>query len=122
MRIAVHRCRPGFTSLIIWSQTGIETRGSSGRTLEVTTTNVPGSPEAVTLTTQSVSCEPGATPAADRQRLLVLKFTGRMSNAEIGVVMERTEGAIKSLYHRTLIALRRELDQPDGSWEDRETP
>jgi RNA polymerase sigma-70 factor (ECF subfamily) len=32
-----------------------------------------------------------------------------MSNAEIGAAMERTEGAIKSLYHRTLIALRQEL-------------
>jgi RNA polymerase sigma-70 factor (ECF subfamily) len=47
----------------------------------------------------------------DRQRLLVLKFAGRMSNAEIGAIMERTEGAIKSLYHRTLIALRQELVQ-----------
>jgi RNA polymerase sigma-70 factor (ECF subfamily) len=46
---------------------------------------------------------------ADRQRLLVLKFAGRMSNAEIGLIMERTEGAIKSLYHRTLIALRQEF-------------
>jgi RNA polymerase sigma-70 factor (ECF subfamily) len=48
---------------------------------------------------------------ADRQRLLVLKFAGRMSNAEIGVIMERTEGAIKSLYHRTLLALRQEFVQ-----------
>ncbi len=45
----------------------------------------------------------------DRQQLLVLKFVERMSNAEIGAAMERTEGAIKSLYHRTLIALRQEL-------------
>jgi RNA polymerase sigma-70 factor (ECF subfamily) len=47
----------------------------------------------------------------DRQRLLVLKFAGRLSNAEIGAIMDRTEGAIKSLYHRTLIALRQELSQ-----------
>jgi RNA polymerase sigma-70 factor (ECF subfamily) len=32
-----------------------------------------------------------------------------MSNAEIGDVMGRTEGAIKSLYHRTLNALRDEV-------------
>ena len=32
-----------------------------------------------------------------------------MSNAEIAGVMGRTEGAIKSLYHRTLVALRGEL-------------
>ena len=45
----------------------------------------------------------------ERQQLLLLKFVEHQSNAEIGVVMNRTEGAIKSLYHRTLIALRDEL-------------
>jgi RNA polymerase sigma-70 factor (ECF subfamily) len=50
---------------------------------------------------------------ADRQQLLVLKFVERMSNAEIGAAMERTEGAIKSLYHRTLVALRQDLTDPD---------
>jgi RNA polymerase sigma-70 factor (ECF subfamily) len=47
--------------------------------------------------------------AADRQQLLVLKFIEQMTNAEIGQVMGRTEGAIKSLYHRTLVSLRQEL-------------
>lgn len=46
---------------------------------------------------------------ADRQQLLVLKFVDHLSNAEIGEAMDRTEGAIKSLYHRTLIALRDDL-------------
>lgn len=45
----------------------------------------------------------------DRQQLLLLKFIEQMSNAEIGAIMGRTEGAIKSLYHRTLLALREEL-------------
>jgi len=45
----------------------------------------------------------------ERQQLLTLKFVDGMSNAEIGQIMERTEGAIKSLYHRTLLALRDEL-------------
>ena len=43
---------------------------------------------------------------SDRQQLLILKFVEHYSNAEIGQIMGRTEGAIKSLYHRTLIALR----------------
>lgn len=47
----------------------------------------------------------------DRQQLLILKFVERMSNAEIGVVMGRSEGAIKSLYHRTLISLRDEMSR-----------
>lgn len=43
---------------------------------------------------------------AERQKLLTLKFIERMSNAEIGRLMGRSEGAIKSLYHRTLVSLR----------------
>lgn len=46
---------------------------------------------------------------AERQQLLLLKFIEQKSNAEIGEIMDRTEGAIKSLYHRTLLALRDEL-------------
>jgi RNA polymerase sigma-70 factor (ECF subfamily) len=45
----------------------------------------------------------------ERQQLLMLKFVDQLSNAEIGDIMERTEGAIKSLYHRTLIALRDDI-------------
>jgi len=48
---------------------------------------------------------------AERQELLLLKFIEQKSNAEIGDMMSRTEGAIKSLYHRTLLALRDELTQ-----------
>jgi RNA polymerase sigma-70 factor, ECF subfamily len=46
----------------------------------------------------------------DRQQLLILKFVDHMSNAEIGQVMGRTEGAVKSLYHRTLLSLRDDLN------------
>jgi len=49
----------------------------------------------------------------ERQQLLLLKFVDHLSNAEIGVIMDRTEGAIKSLYHRTLIVLRDELESAD---------
>jgi len=42
----------------------------------------------------------------ERQQLLILKFVENLSNAEIGQIMGRSEGAIKSLYHRTLLALR----------------
>ena len=45
----------------------------------------------------------------ERQTLLILKFVENMSNAEIGEIMGRSEGAVKSLYHRTLLALRDHL-------------
>jgi RNA polymerase sigma-70 factor (ECF subfamily) len=49
----------------------------------------------------------------ERQQLLLLKFIERMSNAEIGLVMRRSEGAVKSLYHRTLLSLRDEMSAPN---------
>jgi RNA polymerase sigma-70 factor (ECF subfamily) len=45
----------------------------------------------------------------DRQQLLILKFVEALPNAQIGQIMGRSEGAIKSLYHRTLAVLREEL-------------
>jgi RNA polymerase sigma-70 factor (ECF subfamily) len=45
----------------------------------------------------------------ERQQLLIMKFVERFSNAEIGQIMGRTEGAIKSLYRRTLLTLRDEV-------------
>lgn len=53
----------------------------------------------------------------ERQTLLILKFVENMSNAEIGQIMGRSEGAIKSLYHRTLLALRDELGGQNISLE-----
>ena len=47
---------------------------------------------------------------AERQHLLILKFVEQLSNAEIGQIMGRSEGAVKSLYHRTLLALRNEIE------------
>ena len=46
-----------------------------------------------------------------RQQLLYLKFVEELPNAEIGRIMGRTEGAIKSLYHRTLVSLRNRLQR-----------
>jgi RNA polymerase sigma-70 factor (ECF subfamily) len=46
----------------------------------------------------------------ERQQLIILKFVEQLSNAEIGVIMQRSEGAVKSLYHRTLLTLRVELE------------
>lgn len=48
--------------------------------------------------------------APNRQELLILKFVDQLSNKEIGQIMRKSEGAIKSLYHRTLIELREKMD------------
>jgi RNA polymerase sigma-70 factor (ECF subfamily) len=59
---------------------------------------------------------------ADRQELLMLKYIERLSNAEIGEVMGRSEGAVKSLYHRTLLSLREELAGPKSETPSRRRP
>lgn len=51
-----------------------------------------------------------------RKTLLILKFVEKMSNEEIAKVLGKTEGAIKSLYHRTLLDLREILQQ--GEYAD----
>ena len=47
--------------------------------------------------------------AADRQQLLLLKYSEELSNDEIATIMGRTEGAIKALLHRTVKGLRDDL-------------
>jgi RNA polymerase sigma-70 factor (ECF subfamily) len=46
----------------------------------------------------------------DRRNLLLYKFSSRLSNLEIGEMMNKSESAIKSLYFRTLATLRSELE------------
>ena len=49
-----------------------------------------------------------------RQQLLILKFVDGESNARIGRMLNRSEGAVKSLYHRTLMTLKKLLsDHPE---------
>jgi RNA polymerase sigma-70 factor (ECF subfamily) len=47
----------------------------------------------------------------DQQRVLVLKFSHGLKNREIGDLMGRSEGAIKQLVHRALVALRAAMGQ-----------
>ncbi len=51
--------------------------------------------------------------SSDRQQLIILKFVEHLSNVEIGLIMGRSEGAVKSLYHRTLLVLRDDLQKAD---------
>jgi len=51
---------------------------------------------------------------ADRQELILLKYLEDLSNGQIAIIMGRTEGAIKSLYHRSLLSLREELKRVSG--------
>ena len=47
----------------------------------------------------------------ERRNLLQYKFGTTLSNLEIGKLMDKSESAIKSLYFRTLAALRQDLEE-----------
>ncbi|HEX5468537.1 MAG TPA: sigma-70 family RNA polymerase sigma factor [Gaiellaceae bacterium] len=47
--------------------------------------------------------------SSDQQQVLTLKFVFDFSNAEIGTVLGKSEGAVKSLQHRALGSLQRQL-------------
>ena len=55
----------------------------------------------------------------ERQSLLILKFVEDMSNAEIGAIMGRSEGAVKLLLFRSRQALKRCLDHKKPHDTDR---
>ncbi len=63
----------------------------------------------------------------DRRSLLLYKFGSRLSNLEIGQLMDKSESAVKSLYFRTLATLRKDLtargwgDVAEGAEGDDET-
>jgi RNA polymerase sigma-70 factor (ECF subfamily) len=47
----------------------------------------------------------------EQQQVLTLKFVFNFSNAEAATVLGKTEGAIKSLQHRALVSLQKQLDK-----------
>lgn len=58
----------------------------------------------------------------DRRTLLLYKFGSRLSNLEIGELLQKSESAIKSLYFRTLATLRKELETTGWGVPDEEEP
>lgn len=46
-----------------------------------------------------------------KRELIILKYVQKLSNEEIGQIFGKTEGAIKSLYHRTLVELKERAKQ-----------
>jgi RNA polymerase sigma-70 factor, ECF subfamily len=51
----------------------------------------------------------------EQQQVLTLKFVFNFSNADAATILDKTEGAIKSLQHRALASLQRQLAQPESS-------
>lgn len=65
--------------------------------------------ERIALVRRAISSLP-----EERQRLIALKYVDGRTNADIGRMMGRTEGAIKALHHRTLRQLQEQLGDAEA--------
>jgi RNA polymerase sigma-70 factor, ECF subfamily len=45
----------------------------------------------------------------EQQQVLTLKFVFNLPNAEVAAILDKTEGAIKSLQHRALVSLQKQI-------------
>jgi RNA polymerase sigma-70 factor, ECF subfamily len=50
----------------------------------------------------------------EQQQVLTLKFVFNLPNAEVAAILDKTEGAIKSLQHRALVSLQKQIAQSSG--------
>ena len=53
----------------------------------------------------------------EQQQVLTLKFVFNFANAEAGTILGKTEGAIKSLQHRALGTLQKQLERNEQTGE-----
>jgi RNA polymerase sigma-70 factor, ECF subfamily len=51
----------------------------------------------------------------EQQQVLTLKFVFNFANAETATILGKTEGAIKSLQHRALVSLQKQLEKREPS-------
>jgi RNA polymerase sigma-70 factor (ECF subfamily) len=45
----------------------------------------------------------------EQQQVLTLKFVFNFSNAEVATILGKSEGAVKSLQHRALVSLQKQI-------------
>ena len=51
---------------------------------------------------------------SDEQRqVLTLKFVFNFTNGDVATILDKSEGAVKSLQHRALVSLQKQLPGPD---------
>src|SRR5580765_6703982 len=48
----------------------------------------------------------------EQQQVLTLKFVFNFGNGEVATILGKTEGAVKSLQHRALASLEKQVEQP----------
>ena len=53
------------------------------------------------------------TLSQEQQQVLTLKFVFNFSNREAATILDKSEGAIKSLQHRALVSLQKQITGAD---------
>lgn len=54
------------------------------------------------------------TLSPEQQQVLTLKFVFNFPNADVAAILDKTEGAIKSLQHRALVSLQKQITAPEA--------
>ena len=49
--------------------------------------------------------------SSEQQQVLTLKFVFNFQNADVATILGKTEGAIKSLQHRALVSLQKQIQE-----------
>ena len=49
----------------------------------------------------------------EQQQVLTLKFVFNLPNAEVAAILDKSQGAIKSLQHRALVSLQKQIESPE---------
>ena len=49
----------------------------------------------------------------EQQQVLTLKFVFNLPNADVAAILDKTEGAIKSLQHRALVSLQKQIERQE---------
>ena len=49
----------------------------------------------------------------EQQQVLTLKFVFNFANADVATILDKTEGAVKSLQHRALVSLQKQIAAPE---------
>jgi len=49
----------------------------------------------------------------EQQQVLTLKFVFNLPNAEVAAILDKTQGAVKSLQHRALVSLQKQISAPE---------
>ena len=50
----------------------------------------------------------------EQQQVLTLKFVFNFANTDVAKILDKTEGAIKSLQHRALASLQKQIETPEN--------